>query len=132
VPGSLSFYGTFAISDEWGGPSSDPNRDHGIYLEHCGSRLHQLIDPNGWPLSANEHAVAWTINGTGREVDGVFLPTRRRFVFNAPSAYVSDVVLSSRELYVVADHGRIWSTTSPVAPARSSSRGRDGIHARHR
>jgi hypothetical protein len=111
LPGTISFYGRFAVAQVW----SPGNLNLDTYLELCGSRLRKSIDPNGWPLAANRHAVVWTTNGISSKVDGLFLPSLRRLVFRAPSQEVSGVVFSTSRLYVESQ-GRVWSTTRPRLP----------------
>jgi hypothetical protein len=116
LPGSVHMYGRLAIAEGWSGTTSNPNARKRLYLERCGSRARTLLDPNGSPWAASSRAVVWTGNGSGRELDGVFLPSTLRFAFRAPSAYVGSVQLSSRKLYITTASG-VWSAPTPTQPA---------------
>ena len=113
LPGTIAFYGPFAIAQQVNGN----NYYRTPYLERCGSKLHRLIDPRGWPFAANSHAAVWITNGTSSEIDGLFLPGLRRLVLRAPSGEVREIVLSSRRLYIESQ-GQVWSTASPRLPQK--------------
>ena len=108
--GSLFFDGSFAIAGSL----------HGAYLERCGTRLHERVDPAG-TATANVHAIVWQSGNTRlvgpHQLSGVFLPSRRRFVIRIPAFidYPNQIVLSSRHLYVV-DNNSVWVATSPRPP----------------
>jgi hypothetical protein len=111
-PGALSLYGSFAIAS----PGAA-----GHTLERCGSRLKLAIDSHGGPLGASSHAIVWANSATSRRLHGLFLPSLRRFVIATnpaaatrpyPGAY--RVVLSSGDLYVVDESGRVFATRAPT------------------
>jgi hypothetical protein len=100
-PGSLSMYGSFAIV------SSD-------VLERCGSRLKRVVG-NQEPLGASSRAIVWVAGSDSRRLDGLFLPSLRRFVIaTGPSITPYAVVLSSGELYVIDESGRVFATPAPT------------------
>ena len=118
LPGSLTFYGKFAIS------SSGVNGAHG-FLERCGSRLHQQIgSPNipagsllGPAFAANSRLVVW--QSARHQVSGLFLPSLRRFAIPLPSGintqssdgtgFPGTIAASSRHLYLLN-----WSDSSSI------------------
>jgi len=119
LPGTISFYGRFVVAQQW----SPGNLNIHTYLARCGSGLHKLIDPNDWPLAGNAHAIIWTLgfaNPTpGRSpqalpVQGLFLPTLRRFTITTPSA-ASVVALSAKHIYAATPgpHGGVYEAQAP-------------------
>lgn len=107
----LTLDGSFAIVAQ----------SQGDFLERCGSRLHERIDPNYWPQTASSRAVIW---GTGTsQMDGLFLPSLRRFTIDLPAAvagfdglsYV--MALGSRKLYVAnGSNFTLWTAPVPRLP----------------
>jgi hypothetical protein len=121
--GSLTFYGSFAISNGTSGFGPGP------YLERCGTRLHESVSrgqtylnthplcdaPNCAPV-ANSRVVVWK---TGpRRFDGLFLPSLRRFSFAVPAAIgaASSIAMGYRDLYAVSA-GQVWSAAIPQKPS---------------
>ena len=118
-PGVLSFYGPFAIA--------------GNVLERCSSRLHRTIDRNYDPLGGDSHAIVWGASTERRRLDGVFLPSLRRFVITTlpgdPSGSFPHsphtILLSSRALYVIENGGEtLYATHIPKMPRRLTGRRR--------
>jgi hypothetical protein len=112
-PGALSFYGSFAIV--------------GDVLERCGSRLKLAIGNRNYPgVWANSRAVVWTQGPNSRRLDGLFLPSLRRFVIAttpSTSPYDYGFALSSRELYVIGgsvlgESGPVFATPAPTQSHR--------------
>jgi hypothetical protein len=111
-PGALSLYGSFAIASPGAG---------GDVLERCGSRLKLAVGRHDRPLGASSHAIVWANSPTSRRLHGLFLPSLRRFVIATnPAAATSPypgayrVVLSSGELYVFDESGRVFATRAPT------------------
>jgi hypothetical protein len=106
--GSLFFDGSFAIAGS----------AQGAFLERCGTRLHERVDPAGAP-TANAQAIIWQSGNTrligSHQLSGLFLPSRRRFVVRIPAFidYPNQILLSSRHLYVVDNNNQVWVATSP-------------------
>ena len=108
--GAVSFYGSFAIASSHG-------KD---VLERCGSRLKLDVgNGNETPLGASARAIVWAEGLTSRRLDGLFLPSLRRFVIaTSPSTGPYDVLgVSSGELYVLAS-GRVFATPAPTQSHR--------------
>jgi hypothetical protein len=121
-PGSLTFYGKFAISaGGYGAPR---------FLERCGSRLHRQIGAlvGGFPaLGANSRLVVW--QSGPRQLRGLFLPRLRRFVIPLPAkintldinggtGFPGAIAASSRHLYLLnssenAAYRRYWIAPLP-------------------
>jgi hypothetical protein len=113
--GALSFYGSFAIV--------------GDVLERCGSRLKLAIGNHNYPgVEANSRAVVWGPGPNSRRLDGLFLPSLRRFVIAttpSTSPYDYGFALSSGELYVIGgsvlgESGRVFATPTPTQSHRSA------------
>ena len=111
-PGALSLYGSFAIASPGAG---------GDVLERCGSTLKLAVGSHDGPLGASSHAIVWANSPTSRRLHGLFLPSLRRFVIATnPAAATSPypgayrVVLSSGELYVFDESGRVFATRAPT------------------
>jgi hypothetical protein len=106
APGALSFYGPFAIASVRPG--------YGGVLERCGSRLKLPVGSRDLPLAASSHAIVWA-KSSSRRLQGLFLPSLRRFVIATPATGTQSVVLSSGELYVFDDDsGRVFATRAPT------------------
>ena len=93
----------------------------GHVLELCGSRLKLAIGSHDGPLGASSHAIVWANSPTSRRLHGLFLPSLRRFVIATnPAAATSPypgayrVVLSSGDLYVIDESGRVFATRAPT------------------
>jgi len=133
--GRLDFAGRFALAttDSASGPST-------TYLEHCGSSLHTFVchcDTNALgyfhALVANDHVVIWAtrtrLGMSSPHLDGLYLPSRRRFQIPLPPALISHgpvyLQLSSRTLYL--DNGGGGTSAPNVfsapAPRRPAARG---------
>jgi hypothetical protein len=116
--GALTFEGSFALAGPLSGDGATAT-----YLERCGSPLHELISRTG-PVAANARVVVWAPTEDPQplgsaHLDGLHLPSLRRFVIPLPAAIASEgvgaVELSSDHLYVVA------GGESPVYRAPSPS-----------
>jgi hypothetical protein len=105
-PGSLSFYGSFAITSS----------GTGDVLERCGSRLKLAVgNGNEQTLGASSRAIVWAAGSNSRRLDGLFLPSLRRFVIaTSPTTSPWEVVLSSGKLYVIDQSGRVFATPAPT------------------
>ena len=112
---TLEFEGRFAVL----------STDGGIFLEHCATHLHQLLtDAAPW-VTAAPHEVMWVAR-PHNPLEGIFLPSRRRFTVSRPArASADDIVISDRHLYVIGDAGRgtTASTIGVVWSAPLSSLG---------
>lgn len=108
--GALSFYSSFAVASSGGE----------TVLERCGSRLKLTIgNGNEQLLGASSHSIVWAAGSGTRRLDGLFLPSLRRFVIaTSPSTSAWKVVLSSGELYVVDNNGTVFATPAPAQPTR--------------
>jgi hypothetical protein len=84
---------------------------HGVFLEHCGTRLHRAIDPNPGPLGASPKAVIWQT--TGRKLAGLFLPSLRPFIIKAPEFGDFKLALTPQTLYLLDPEGQVWSAPAP-------------------
>jgi hypothetical protein len=117
--GAVSFYGSFAIASSAGLE----------VLERCGSRLKLAVGSydarlsHEEPLAANSHAIVWAESANSRRLDGLFLPSLRRFVIaTSPSTGPSEVMLSSGELYVVdGNSGMVSATRAPTQNRRPTA-----------
>jgi hypothetical protein len=91
-PGSLSFYGPFALAS-----GSDGSR-----LHRCGSRLNQVLpasyNPNSQPAASSRAVI---VSPDGATLDGWYLPTLQRFVVRDLVA-VDNVAVTDRSIYVQA------------------------------
>jgi hypothetical protein len=109
---TLEFEGRFAVL----------STNHGIFLEHCSTHLHQLLtDAAPW-VTAAPAEVIW-VNAPSRPLDGIFLPSRRRFTISRPpGALLDDVEISARHIYVLGSTRHtdldVWSAPLP-APSGS-------------
>ena len=84
---------------------------HGVFLEHCGTRLHRAIDPNPGPVGASSKAVIWQT--TGRKLAGLFLQSLRPFVIKAPEFADFELALTPQTLYLLDPEGQVWSAPAP-------------------
>jgi hypothetical protein len=111
--GAVSFYGSFAIA------SSGSE----LVLERCGSKLKLAVgNGNEQSLGASSHAIVWAVGSNRRKLDGLFLPSLRRFVITtSPTTSPHQVALSSGELYVVdGNSGMVFATPAPTQPDRAT------------
>ena len=113
--GSLRPYGKFAVATEADGSS---------FLERCGSQLKMPLDgrydPPSSPsagVSANDHAVTWEVLDQyglwHRQLDGVLLPSLRRFSASIPSYVGAGPDLDSTRAYFVTAAGVLWAAPFP-------------------
>jgi hypothetical protein len=117
VPGSLLFYGSFALAI-----GGDDNRSD-VYLERCGTHLQRLLTtaPSGRPVvvAANTHEVVWmahpgflnALTLPGLRPVTIRLPKRLVATTCSPYDYstcVAQIALTNRRLYLL--------TASPAAP----------------
>jgi hypothetical protein len=116
--GKIVLDGRFAVEQN--------NLNENVFLEHCGARSRTMIGRG--LLGANSRAVLMSVGSTSNEIDGVFLPSRRRFKFRLPRQLatvcarepafvcIEDVVLTSHTVYLLTSHLRLWTADSPVLP----------------
>ncbi len=126
VPGSLRFYGRFAVSI-----SGDTDSD--AYLERCGSHLHRFLtnetdssDPSAL-VSANTHEVVWVAHGSS--LNALTLPGLRPFTIRLPpqvargcsdpDSCISQISLTDRRLYILGGTTlpeQLWAASAPLPP----------------
>jgi hypothetical protein len=126
VPGSLTFYGSFALSI-----GGDENGSE-VYLERCGTHLHRLLTkaPPERPavVGANMHEVVWMAHPE-RFLSALTLPGLRPFTIRLPnrlvartcsrddySTCVAQIALTNQRLYLLTagpypEH--LWATPNP-------------------
>jgi hypothetical protein len=115
VPGNgqLILDGRFALADS----------RRGVFLEHCGSRLHERLAGNVY-CSASTRAIVCPTSSPRLTFRGVWLPSRRSFVLAIPtwlarlerSFGFERFFAGPRHLYVLYADGRLWSTALPSGP----------------
>lgn len=129
VPGSLTFYGSFALAT--GGDENGAE----VYLERCGTHLHRLLTraPIERPpvVAANTHEVVWMAHA-GPFLNALTLPGLRPFTIRLPnrlvastcspddySTCVTQIALTSHRLYLLtATYAeQVWAAPNPM-PAR--------------
>lgn len=122
--GSIEFVANYAIVAGSGG----------VYLERCGSGLHQFLtfttNLDMCPIEAcappvNAHLVIW--QKAVRVLAGMFLPSRQRFTIHVPllaepgasPPYVSGVALAltSTNIYLTSG-GQVWTARIPSTPPK--------------
>jgi len=125
--GSLTFAGPFALATAG---TVSPDGSGAVYLERCGSHLHTLVchcsalrTGNVGTAVANSRVVIWAppvrFATPVTHLDGMYLPSRRRFVIPLPTAArargTEGVQLSSRTLYIRndGDESHAFSARSP-------------------
>jgi hypothetical protein len=127
VPGSLTFYGSFAVSI-----GGDQNGSE-VYLERCGTHLHRLLTtaPLGRlaVVGANTHEVVWMAH-PGRILNALTLPGLRPFTIRLPnrlvartcspddySTCVAQIGLTNQRLYLLTAvpylKQQLWATPNP-------------------
>jgi len=97
----LVFDGRFAIA----------SGANGIFLDHCGTRLHRALEPPYGAAGATTNAVIWQ-SGV-RRLTGLFLPSLRTFTLQAPEVAEYQLALTTRTLYLLAPEGKVWATAAP-------------------
>jgi len=116
-PGELTFQGRFALAT-----SPGPEGGSQTYLEHCDTRLHQLIESNGpatqaSPIAASPHAIVWQQAPAKLTLE--FLPSQRRFAINLPKTagpIVGELALTDNHLYAIGQADTLWRATLPDGP----------------
>jgi hypothetical protein len=108
--GSLDVAGRFALAT-----STASDGSGATYLERCGSRLHSFVcrcsplaNASFRAIAANAHVVIWAPPapfGTAiSHLDGLYLPSRRRFLIPLPAAArgrgAEGLQVSSRSIYI--------------------------------
>jgi hypothetical protein len=132
VPGSLSFYGSFALSI-----GGDQNSSE-VYLERCGTHLHRLLTSAaaGQPpvVAANAHEVVWMAR-PGNLLSVLTLPRQQRFTIKLPNRLVArscsavassttdcvaQIGLTNHRLYVLTAtvFEQLWVARDPLPPTR--------------
>jgi hypothetical protein len=123
--GSLTFAGRFALATS--GAAAGPDT---TYLQRCGSRLHTFVchcsaltAGNFRAVVANARVVIWApptpIATPVSHLDGMYLPSRRRFVIPLPVAArargIESLLLTSRTLYIAnnGDTAHVFRAPSP-------------------
>ncbi|HEX3975719.1 MAG TPA: hypothetical protein VHW96_05610 [Solirubrobacteraceae bacterium] len=96
--------------------------DTGIFLEHCATHLHELLTDATPSVTAAPAEVMW-VSRPMRPLDGVLLPSRRRFTMSRPpGALLDDVEISARHIYVLGStrdtNDVVWS--APLSALRGS------------
>lgn len=123
-PGSLTFYGQFALTHE--GDNAPGPLSH---LRRCGSSLNLMLHGTDYPPAlASSRAVIADLDGA--TFPGWFLPSLWPFRLSPPATQdlpcghgtegVVPVALTARTIYVACPQaGRLWSATlpPPAAPA---------------
>jgi hypothetical protein len=123
--GSLDFAGRFALAT-----STAADGSSATYLERCASRLHELVchcgafgNANFRAVVANARVVIWApptpFGSSISHLDGLYLPSRRRFLIPLPAAArgrgVEGLLLSSRSIYIEnsGNASRVFRASSP-------------------
>ena len=127
VPGSLSFYGSFAVAI--GGDKNGPR----VYLERCGTHLHRLLTTapiESLPVfGANTREVVWMSHS--HFLSALTLPGLRPFTIRLPerlvartcspdeySTCVAQIALTNRRLYLLTPStsgpGQLWTAPTPL------------------
>jgi hypothetical protein len=112
VFGSILFAGRFALA--FAGPL-----DAGplVYLEQCGSPLHELLCRDYCQVHANTRLVVWLPYDDGRQLRGILLRSRQRVRIPLPKPRAGTsyavVALSGRRLYVTTSTGQLLTTRLP-------------------
>jgi hypothetical protein len=106
--GTITPDGQFAIAT---GPT-------GTFLEHCGTSLHLVLDNSPF-LTISARALFWLAGAHG-PIDGMLLPSLRRFAIAGPPGDLISVSVSYQHLYVEASASpssltRVWSAPLPMA-----------------
>lgn len=131
--GSLSFYGSFALStvinnqfDEW------------VYLERCGTHLHRLVayaTGGGVLVAADTHEVVWAQPASARVLTGLTLPGLQRFTIRLPRRLlgssckgpqgsgvcgIASFGLTNHRLYIVtvSQREQVWAAPIPLPTKR--------------
>lgn len=129
VPGSLTFYGSFAVAI--GGDKNGPR----VYLERCGTRLHRLLttaplaaDP---VVGANTREVVWMSHP--HFLSALTLPGLRPFTIRLPrrliartcspgyySTCVAQIALTTHRLYLLTASypEQVWTAPNPLPTQR--------------
>src|SRR6202042_57207 len=84
---------------------------NGVFLEHCGTRLHRATDPNRGPVGATAKTVIW--QATGRKLAVLFVPSLRPFTIKAPELADFELALTPQTLYLLDPQGQVWSAPAP-------------------
>jgi hypothetical protein len=90
----------------------------GTFLERCGTRLHLALD-NGPFLTITARALYW-LAGPHGPINGILLPSLRRFTIPGPPGDLIYMSVSDRHLYVEAAAPpspltHVWSAPLPTA-----------------
>lgn len=100
----------------------------GIFLEHCATHLRRLLTDHALGVTVGPDEIMW-MPRPNRPLEGVFLPSRRRFSVAVPrGAEIEFLVIGARHLYVLGQAGRgntlagvgvVWSAPLPASLAAS-------------
>ncbi len=129
VPGSLTFYGSFALAI--GGDENGPR----VYLERCSMHLHRLLTTapleQSVVLGANTNEVIWMSHP--HFLSALTLPGLHPFTIRLPrrlvartcspddySACVAQIALTNRRLYLLTASypEQLWTAPSPLPAKR--------------
>ena len=120
--GKIVTEGRFAVVES--------NLNENVFLERCGSHSRTMVGRGLFSL--NSRAVLMSVGSTSNEIDGLFLPSRRRFRFRLPRQVASlcarrpafvciqELELTRHTVYLLTESGQLWSTGSPTpTPGKS-------------
>jgi hypothetical protein len=114
--------GRFAVAES--------NLDENVFLEQCGSHSRTMIGRG--IFSVNSRAVLMSVGSTSNEINGQFLPSRRRFRFRLPRQVASlcarelpfvciqDLKLTNHTVYLLTDRLQLWTASSPALPTSTN------------
>ncbi len=116
--------GRFAVTES--------NLNENVFLERYGSHSRTMIGRG--VFSVNSRAVVMSVGSTSDVIDGLFLPSRRRFALRLPRQVASlcarvppfvcipDLVLTGRTVYILTDHAQLWAAGSGSIKPRIAAR----------
>jgi len=130
VWGSVTFKAGYAITAGYSG----------MYLERCGSRLHETLArfptyaSSGFyscpafacPPAINAHEVLWQSQSRA-VIHGIFLPDRQRFTVHLPAGLVLTTMgLAGTKLYLSGTYGSssipgVWTIPQPTQPTSNTA-----------
>jgi hypothetical protein len=115
-PPPLTFYGAFALAQA----------QHGVHVDRCGSHIHVPVIPGF--LVSNAQAVGDCSPHQPDQIDGIFMPSLRRFTARLASPLScdtlapGDLALGPRHLYLAGPNGSLWAAAFPPQPPHASNR----------
>ena len=108
------------------------NLNEKVFLEYCGSSSRMMIG-RGF-FSVNSRAVLMSVGSSSKAINGLFLPSRRRFRVRLPRQLASlcagegafvciqDVVLTTHSVYLRTFHLGVWTASSPTLPTTTTKK----------